>query len=43
VIDTNDAADTHVVLTADLLLALYRRIGHKISELPIRLVTEDHE
>jgi hypothetical protein len=43
VVDTNDVADTHIILTTDLLLALYRRIGHKISELPIHLVTEDDQ
>ena len=41
VVDTNDVHDTHVILTTDLLLDLYRRIGAKVSELPIRLVTEE--
>ena len=40
-IDTNDTSDTHIILTSDLLLALYRAIGHKLADLPIHLVTED--
>jgi hypothetical protein len=41
VLDTNDVADTHVIVTTDMLVDLYRRIGRKISELPINLVMED--
>lgn len=41
VIDTNDTVDTHVILTADLLLALHRAIGQKLAEFPIHLVTEE--
>jgi hypothetical protein len=41
VIDTNDTTDTHVILTTDLLVSLYRAIGKKISETPVRLVTEE--
>jgi hypothetical protein len=41
VIDTNDTVNTHVIMTADLLLSLYRQIGHKLADLPICLVTED--
>ena len=37
-IDTNDVAMTRVVLTADLLVALHRQIGQKLSD--IRLVSE---
>jgi hypothetical protein len=39
-LDTNDVHDTHVVITTDQLLDLYEQIGHKISELPIHLVSE---
>jgi hypothetical protein len=39
-LDTNDAHDTHVVITTDQLLDLYEAIGHKISELPINLVSK---
>lgn len=41
VVDTNDAHNTHVVLTTDLMLSLYRQLAIKIAETPIRLVTED--
>lgn len=34
-------ADLFVVLTCDQLLALYRAIGAKITDLPIRLVGEE--
>lgn len=41
VVDTNDTVDTHVILTADLLLALHRSIANKLAELPIHLVTTE--
>lgn len=40
-LDVNHPEDIHVILTADLLVSLYRQAGEKISELPIRLVETD--
>ncbi len=41
IIDTNDITDTRVVLTADLIVSLYRQLGERF---PLHLVTEDaHE
>lgn len=38
IIDTNDTTDTRVVLTADLIVSLYRQLAQRM---PVRLVTEE--
>jgi hypothetical protein len=39
-VDTNDVADVHVIITAEMLLDLHEQISRKLAELPFNLVSE---
>jgi len=40
-LDVNCTNDIHVVVTAEQLVALHRDIGHKLTSIPYRLVSEE--